>query len=216
MTSTTAFTTTTSSTATGTTSTKKTDASARSRVAPHPGAIVFMGAMTLAWTSNAVAAGGGFAVAGTVGLLAGAALVVAGIGCLVAGRRAAGRTDAGAARAARTKPSPRQHAVFALAVAAEVVGIVLLMQLALRISPALVVPAIALVVALHFLIVDKAFPSRIHLLATAFGCVVAIAGGALALTGAAPATVNATVGLGMGLVTLGYGTLFTLGNLARR
>lgn len=213
MTSTTAVTTTTSSTATGTTSTKETDAPARSRVAPHPGAIVFMGAMTLAWTSNAVAAGGGFAAAGTVGLLAGAALVATGVWCLLAGRQTRVRDGAGSAR---TKPSPRQHAVFALAVAAEVVGILLLMQVALRISPALVVPAIALVVALHFLIVDRAFPSRIHLLATAFGCVVAVAGGALALGGSAPATVNAVVGLGMGLVTLGYGALFTLGNLARR
>lgn len=173
--------------------------------------LLLMGGFTMMWMSNAL--GSGHALTqwlGSIGLAAGAALYVA---WYVAGR---GRQDQDAAPTLAPADAPGaarrpRHGRFGFAVAVEVVGIFAVVRLLAGTRPELVVPAIALVVALHFLLVHRAFPHPAHVVTTVVGSLVAAAGAVLALGGTDPALVRGLVGLGMGGITLFYGFTFVRG-----
>lgn len=103
---------------------------------------------------------------------------------------------------------------FVIACLAEVVGFVLVVATLGRTNPDLVMPGIALVVALHFILIHRAFGGGIHLVMTAVGTVVALAGIAAIVTGVDAGLVRGLVGPGMAGITLTYGWLFA-GTLVR-
>lgn len=181
-----------------------------------------MGVFTLAWTSNAVGAPHALlSVLGGLGAAGGAALLLGAVLVAVRERRVARLAppatsgDAASAAARRGVPAGR---TFGLAVALEAAGIAAVVAALARTRPEFVMPAVALVVALHFVVFYRADGARLHLVMTAIGVVVALAGLALAAAGTDPALVRGIVGLGMGGVTLGYGAVFALAlaRLARR
>lgn len=181
--------------------------------APRDGRLLGIGLMaifSLTWASNALI-GGVVGVFGTAAMVLGGGLVFAWI-VLARRMRGAGESPA---------PARRDEAVavrsrgFAVAVLAEIVGVVAVISTLTRIDTDLVMPAVALVVALHFILIHRAFGGTIHLVMTAVGSVVALAGIAAVLAGVDAALVRAFVGLGMAGITLTYGYLFA-GGLAQQ
>ncbi|WP_226346713.1 hypothetical protein [Agilicoccus flavus] len=192
------------------------------------GGLLLMGIFTLGWMMNAAAAPHALLSAfGGLGLLAGAALLLGAAFVAVRERRIASAlatsppaapTPGPAGGPTTTDRRPSIGRTFALAGALEVAGIVAVVVAFGRTRPEFVMPAVALVVALHFFVFYRADGARLHLVMTAIGVVVALAGLALAAAGTDPALVRGIVGLGMGGVTLGYGAVFALAlaRLARR
>ena len=176
--------------------------------------ILFMAIVSFAWAANAL-------VGGALGLLGVAAMLLAG-GLVIAWALLMRwmRTDAREAPAPAVDPvGARGPALmrsrgFVIACLAEVVGFVLVVATLGRTNPDLVMPGIAFVVALHFILIHRAFGGGIHLVMTAVGTVVALAGIAAIVTGVDAGLVRGLVGLGMAAITLTYGWLF-VGTLAR-
>lgn len=168
---------------------------------PPVGAVLMMGVFTLMWMSAALNLPGGWSVLGWLGLAVGAGLVLA-TPVLI---RHARRHPAPAAPKAVSKKLNR---ALGIAIAVEVVAIVIAVQLLARYNGQLNLPVIALIVALHFILIYRTFGGRLHVATTAFGTVVALAGIAAILAGAPCLTVWGLVGLGMGAITGMYGTLF--------
>lgn len=173
-----------------------------------------MAIVSFAWAANAL-------VGGALGLLGVAAMLLAG-GLVIAWALLMRwmRTDAREAPAPAVDPvGARGPALmrsrgFVIACLAEVVGFVLVVATLGRTNPDLVMPGIALVVALHFILIHRAFGGGIHLVMTAVGTVVALAGIAAIVTGVDAGLVRGLVGLGMAGITLTYGWLFA-GTLVR-
>ena len=175
--------------------------------------ILFMAIVSFAWAANAL-------VGGALGLLGVAAMLLAG-GLVIAWALLMRwmRTDATEAPAPVTAAEGRGPALmrsrgFVIACLAEVVGFVLVVATLGRTNPDLVMPGIALVVALHFILIHRAFGGGIHLVMTAVGTVVALAGIAAIVIGVDAGLVRGLVGLGMAGITLTYGWLFA-GTLVR-
>lgn len=161
---------------------------------------VFMGAMTAFWATSILAFSVVFAA---VGYLVGAALVV---GVFLVGPKDA--------RPATPRPAHdgahRHSRVFAVAVLLETVAtLAAVVILAKTGHSAYIIPAIALVVALHFFVFLIAQPFVVHLIAGVIGTLVAAAAILLMANGTVDATGgHALVGVGLGLCTAGYGVVF--------
>lgn len=175
--------------------------------------IALMGGFTLLWASWAFGGGSVAEVLGIVEVLAGIALLAA----LVPLFGAARPSDPAPSDGTRTPPTggaaparARRSPVLLVAIAVEVVAILVAVQIVRRIDPELIQPVIALVVGAHFLVFWFSPATRhvLHLVMTASGCIVGVAGIAAIAAGAPPASVHAGVGLAMGVVTVVYGAVF--------
>lgn len=195
---------------------------------PFTGLGIFMGAMTVAWSSNAFVFSAPLAVAGIVAGI----LIVLGAVLLRMTRRAAGtgpeeRTaeahEAHLPTPDRSKvparpPTPGRRTalvpprILGAAVLAEVVGIVAVSVLLGRSGHGdLVMPSIALVVAAHFALFLLTQPHIVHLVTTAIGCFGA--GTAILLVGngvIAADAARALAGLSLASCCALYGALFCL------
>lgn len=175
--------------------------------------IMFMAIVSFAWATNALI-GGALELVGIAAMALAGGLVVA--FAILTRRMRTAEIEVPVAPTADTGRGPAlmRSRGFVIACLAEVVGFMLVIATLGRIDPALVMPGIALVVALHFILIHRAFGGGIHLVMTAVGSVVALAGIAAIVAGVDADLVRALVGLGMGAITLTYGWLFA-GTLAR-
>ncbi|TWS24371.1 hypothetical protein FK268_12325 [Tsukamurella sputi] len=161
---------------------------------------IFMGAMTVLWSLMGLTA---FPVAAVVVVLLGVALVAGAVVAAGRGPVAPSASDEPAAGEPR-----RTQRVFRTAVALEFVGaIAAIVVLGKTGHPAYIMPAIALVVGLHFFVLVLAHPQfRLHIATGVVGTVgpsvaiVLMATGSLS-TGAG----HALAGLALALCTITYG-----------
>lgn len=202
--------------------------------APFTGLGIFMGAMTAAWSSNAIMVSGPLALAGIgAGLLIVLGAVLLALFPRSTVERPAERTrehhdarqrpvDGAGDRdhparpdhrsARRGRPELVSSRFLGAAVLAEAVGIVAVSLLLGRFGHGdLVMPAIALVVAAHFALFLRAQPHAVHVVTTAIGCLGAGTAILLLSKGMIDAdTARAIAGLALAVCCALYGVLFCL------
>lgn len=171
---------------------------------PYRPLALFMGAMTLAWASNAVEAA---PVPAALFALLGLAVIVAALR-----RRRIGGTSPDTRSAPRSAPSMPTvpGRIAGLLALVEVIGILVTVLLLARTGHGvLVMPAVAGVVAAHFALFLRVQRSWLHLVTSTLGVLGAGAALALIAVGALdPAAGRAVAGLSLAACTALYGIVF--------